>query len=357
METNFPRLHAALSRLVSTAALACAALGAAASLPVTAHAQVGMQRLQWNTTDAAGAPQALQALVWYPSPAQAGPQRFGPFAVEVAPGAPVTAGVHPLVLISHGTGGHEMGHAWLARQLAAEGFVVLSLRHPGDNYQDRSGVARPDYLAERPRQVSRALDALLADPQWAPRLDTQRIGAVGHSAGGHTVLALAGAQPDRVRLVNHCSPTGTGLQTDAAMCALAGFSTERPAPVLTVGTSTLPSVREPRIRAVVAAAPLGQGVNLATLAADVRVPVWIETSRRDEVLAFPPHGGAVCAALPQAQCEVDDRAGHHALFQAGTGPMGAPGLDPAWNPNGFDRAAWQVPAGQRIVAFLKAQLK
>jgi predicted dienelactone hydrolase len=344
-----------LTRLLASAALAAAAWALSAT---PAAAQVGLQRAEWTVpAGEAAAPQALQALLWYPSPAVATPQRFGPYQVAVAPGAPATPGAHPLVLLSHGTGGHEMGHAWLARRLAEQGFVVLSLRHPGDHFQDRSGVARPDYLAERPRQLSRALDALLADPQWAPLVDAGRVAAVGHSAGGHTVLALAGGQPDRVRLVNHCSPAGRGLAEDAALCALAGFSAAKPAPVLAAGSAPLPSVRDPRVRAVVAVAPLGLGLDQGTLARDVAVPVLLEASRRDEVLAFAHHAGPLCAALPKARCVVDDTAGHHALFQAGTGPLGAPGLDPAWDPAGFDRAAWQAEAGPRIVAFLQDQLR
>lgn len=347
-------MHPNAPRRSLTARLGAAVLLAASLLPaLPAAAQVGLQRSAWAGADA-GVPEGV---IWYPSPAPATLQRFGPFQVAVTPGAPVAPGVLPLVLISHGTGGHEMGHAWLARQLAAEGYLVLSVRHPGDHFQDRSGVSRPDYLAERPRQLSRALDALLADPLWGPRVDTRRIAAVGHSAGGHTVLALAGGQPDRVRLVNHCSPAGAGLQGDAAMCRLGGFSPDKPAPVLPAGSAALPSVKDARIRAVVAMSPLGQGLDLDTLAARVDVPVLIQASRRDEVLAHAFHGGALCAALPRAQCVTGDQAGHFAFFQGATGPMGAPGLDPAWDPAGFDRAAWQAETGPRLLAFLTAQLR
>ena len=71
----------------------------------------------------------------------------------------------------------------------------------------RAGPGR--YFAERPRQASRVIGTLLADPQWRSRLangaDGQPlIGALGHSAGGYTVLALAGGKPVRSRLRTHC---------------------------------------------------------------------------------------------------------------------------------------------------------
>jgi predicted dienelactone hydrolase len=121
---------------------------------------------------------------------------FGPFAVNVATGPAPTPGRHPLVLLFHGAGGHELGESWLAERLAAAGYVVVALRHPGPNFQDRRLIGRAGFLTEPPRHVSRVLDQVLATPQWAALVDTSRIAAIGASIGGHTVLALAGGCPD-----------------------------------------------------------------------------------------------------------------------------------------------------------------
>ena len=57
--------------------------------------------------------------------------------------------------------------------------------------------------------MSRVIDALLSDPEWSPRIarDSRgaRVGAVGHSAGGYTVIALAGGMPELSRLAAHCN--------------------------------------------------------------------------------------------------------------------------------------------------------
>ena len=122
----------------------------------------------------------------------------------VAPGAPVSdARFKGLILISHGTGGTELNHHNLGTRLARDGYLVAALRHAGDNWQDRSLITSGRYFSERPLQISRVLDALLASPEWGPRIPTERIGAVGHSAGGYSVLALAGAQTDPQRSVQH----------------------------------------------------------------------------------------------------------------------------------------------------------
>ena len=320
-----------------------------------ASAQVGLQPLKWSLPQADGQPGEVPGMVWYPSAAPAQTLRFGPFEMHATLGAPATPGRHPLVLISHGTGGNELGHAWLAEKLAAEGYVVVALRHGGDNYQDRSGVGRADYFVQRPRQVSQVLDAVLADPRWAALIDARRIALVGHSAGGYTALALAGGQPDRAAVARHCSREGIGLRDDAAMCRLGGFTLDKPSPLPQGPAGELPVTRDPRVRAVLALAPLGQPLAPASLAA-VALPVMIDYSARDEVLAAGFHGGALCQAMPRAKCRRDNDAGHFAPFQPGTGPLGGPGLDPAFDPAGFDRAAWQAAAWPRWRDFLASAL-
>ena len=58
---------------------------------------------------------------------------------------------------------------------------------------------------QRPRQMRAVLNRLLADPELGRRIDPARIGAVGHSAGGYTVLALIGARADLRLLAQHCT--------------------------------------------------------------------------------------------------------------------------------------------------------
>lgn len=320
--------------------------------------------------------------MWYPTSVLATPQQVGPFTFQAALDAPVAPGRHPLVLVSHGTGSHELGHAWLGQSLSAAGYIVAALRHAGDDYEDRSAMVRTDYFERRPRQVSALLNALLSDPAWSAHIDTSKIAVIGHSAGGYTALALAGGVPDRERVVAHCGPEGIGLRDDAVMCALgrrqeasdgpADPSREaaegaRSAPMGAVqihGSASSPSnlappgpgVRDPRIRAVVAIAPLGVPLAPASLAG-LDTPVHIEYGRKDEVLAPKFHAEALCRAMPRATCVVDDAAGHFASFQAATGPLVSDAGDPSRDPAGFDRVGWQTQAQRRIQRFLAQALR
>ncbi len=322
-----------------------AALVTAALLPCFASAQVGVQRL-----DGVDPAAAVLALVWYPTATPSQPQRMGPFALQVAVDAPPSEGRRPLLLVSHGTGGHELGHAWLAQGMAERGWLVLTLRQTADHFQDRSGITRADFFEQRARQLSRVLDQLLADARWRDRIDTTRIAAFGHSAGGHSVLALVGARSDPARVMAWCSPGGVGLVDDAVMCSLGGRrDTESAA---TMQRAAPADLSDRRITAAVVATPLVVPLQPASLQA-LRVPVWVEAAGRDEVLAARHHALTLCG-LPRVHCQVDAGAGHFASFQAGTGPLPANGIDPAFDPPGFDRPAWQRAALVRIAGFLEA---
>ena len=161
-------------------------------LAAPAHAQ----HAGYRTLTIAGDVSTTVAL-FYPTAVADRVLPMGPWQPVVAPGAPASeTPLKGLILISHGTGGTELNHHNLGTRLARDGYLVAAVRHAGDNWQDRSLVTSGRYFSERPRQLSRVLDALLSSPEWGSRIPADRIGAVGHSAGGYSVLALAGAQAE-----------------------------------------------------------------------------------------------------------------------------------------------------------------
>ena len=95
-------------------------------------------------------------------------------------------------------------------------LAVVAPEHAGDNWRDGRYSGTSANWRRRPRQLSAALDHLLGDREFGPRIDAGRIGAIGHSAGGYSVLALIGGRADTSVLAGHCT---RNRQQDREFCA------------------------------------------------------------------------------------------------------------------------------------------
>lgn len=95
----------------------------------------------------------------------------------------------PLVLLSHGTGGHALELAWLAEALLATGFAVAAVEHHGCNLMDGNLPEGFGFAWERPVDLSFVLDSIEG-------YDEQRIGVAGYSGGAYAAAALLGARLD-----------------------------------------------------------------------------------------------------------------------------------------------------------------
>ncbi len=154
-----------------------------------ADAAVGFQHFSIN--DPQGPP--IEVGVWYPTNAAPKLDAVETDQQLVARDAPVEGAGLPLVVISHGHGGSYVGHLDTATALADAGFVVAALTHNGDSWRDQSS---PTAMWERPRQLKLLTDYMLGEWRDHGRVDSNRVGAFGFSAGGFTVLAAAGGEPD-----------------------------------------------------------------------------------------------------------------------------------------------------------------
>jgi len=326
-----------------------ASLASLATLLVAAHAHA--YEAGWQQIQAAGATPAAPTTtvaLYYPTMATPRVIPMGPFTLDAAIGGKPVDKVKALILLSHGIAGSELGHSALAQALARNGYLVAALRHPGDNWQDRSLIEKsPErYFDERPRQASRVIDAILADPAWKDRIaaDSQgpRVGALGHSAGGYTVLALAGAQPDLARLRKHCMEEAS---TDPIFCGVG-----RLGPVTPPLPAATPSLKDERVRAIVAMAPAGVLLTAESLAT-VRSATLIYEAELDRFLVPRFHAQWVASHLPTPNLHRVPNAWHFAFMDSPSMPIASPDGDIAANPPGFDRSAFQKRLAIDITAF------
>lgn len=276
----------------------------------------------------------LRVTVWYPArkgsaareiaigPPDAPLFRVGAFA-EDAPFADDAAGrKRPAILLSHGFGGSARMMGWFAAPLAEAGYVVIGVDHPGNNGIDRMTVPGAILWWERAEDLKRALEAVAADPQLGPHIDTGNVGASGFSAGGFTALALAGARFDRQRLLDFChAHPDDGVCRPQIEFAITEDdmrkALQRPeVAALEAGAGADHSLAS--VKAVFAMAPaLVQAFTPDSLAA-IDVPVRIVSGEADAVAALDSNARAAAAAIPGARLNALPKVGHYAFLSTCT---------------------------------------
>ncbi|PWU50681.1 chlorophyllase, partial [Micromonospora globispora] len=171
---------------------------------------VGVRQLKLNRDG----DRPLPVTVWYPARGEADgtPER----SVAAATGR------FPVVMFSHGLGARPEDYQLLLSRWASAGFVVAAPKFP---HTGQGGDGNVLDVLNQPADVSYALTQVLAldtkagDPLRG-RLDTERVAAAGHSAGGVTTIGLFTAGRDE-RLDAGIVFAGTGLGVGTAFAGAA----------------------------------------------------------------------------------------------------------------------------------------
>lgn len=144
----------------------------------------------------------------------------------------------PLVVFSHGFGGHRRQSTFLCTHLASHGYVVAAVDHRGNTIADvaakmsRKRTVQPSnkgqesddrrsraangfrqIMEHRPADFSFLISELLAGSAagLSSMIDAGRIGAAGHSFGGWTILTATASDP-RIRALLALAPAGGRTQ-------------------------------------------------------------------------------------------------------------------------------------------------
>ncbi len=309
--------------------------------PVAADMLPGYDRFDL-TTDHRARPVA--ASIWYPAanPTYRAPVGDGPIFDPTFAfiGPAIAEGEHPLVLLSHGSGGNADSLGWLTSGLVANGAMILAVNHPGSTSGDSSPRRSVD-LEARANDLTAALDMILADPAFAPFINADRIGVVGFSLGGATALGLAGVRFDGAVQDANCS-TGP----EAADCVFFRLGGVRFADY----TGFEADARDPRIsRAVIVDPGFGGAVDPETLQGALAGITFINLGDADRLGAADvgPNGNDLVNRLPDASY-VEIAPANHFTFLGTCKPRAAALLeeeqdDPiCTDPEGTNRAAVHV---------------
>ena len=139
----------------------------------------------------------------------------------------------PVLLFSHGLGGSPISSDYIdaLKIFASQGYVAIAPFHGDsritnvrlDSFDDlvQAILNFSNYTAMqaiRPQTLRAALDAVLADPSYAARIDPDRIGGFGGSLGGESLLLMRGA-----RLTISPGLSSKAIMNDTRLKAAVGY--------------------------------------------------------------------------------------------------------------------------------------
>jgi predicted dienelactone hydrolase len=268
------------------------------STPSLIYAAPGQHAVGYRVFTTTGAQkQPLTLRAWYPTSAPGdehaaaitytAPNKFDE---QILPGKEITAAggallnaqpeqtarPYPLVVFSHGYALSPIVYSALVEHYASQGYIVLAPEHNETFDQSLMGFWKA--LIDRPDDIHRAIDyAELLNKPGAPMaglIDMKNIAVVGHSYGGYTALAAAGARFDFSAYKSRCAALtgddplnfycGPVISKESDMATRAGLPT--------VPSGLWPSFGDPRVKAVISMAGDAYPFDQRGLA-ELKVPV------------------------------------------------------------------------------------
>jgi predicted dienelactone hydrolase len=280
----------------------------------------------------------FDALIAYPTAAAEVLLQVGPFTIAASRNAPIASGARfPLVLFSHGNGrsaGTSLVHRDLLASLAREGFIVVAPFHPG--------TERP--LIDRPRQVRKAVDAMLADARFSTRADPARVSMIGFSFGGAVALIVAGALADPAHLSAYCRDHAD----DPRACA--GVPTDGSS----ANAPRLKSAEAIPLKALVLMEPFGALFDRDGLTA-VDLPTLLYRSLHSDLNA-DGNALALASALPRPPQQVVVPGGHFVFVDPCPPSLEAEAPQVCKDAPGIDRGAIHQRLKREIGEFLRRNM-
>lgn len=336
---------------------------------------VDASRPDWRTRG----PRPLATVIWYPTLASApvgqlplskemaryfGDPDSGRFftPIPVAFRGPLQDGQRrPLVLLSHGSTGLGLSLEWLAVNLAAHGYIVAAVNHHGNTIAEGGLLAQGFGLPwERADDLHAVLDDLLNDPEFGPVIDRTRIAAAGHSAGGETVIALAGGRYNRPALMAYCaSPASHGDGTCEPRAAvkesiadIERLSQEDPAVAASLKRAHAYH-GDTRVRAIFAMAPAMGPAFARDDLKSVTVPVDIVVGTDDDTAPMRANARRYATLIRGAHLEVLPGV-RHLTFSSQCTAQGIAQLEGCRDGPGVDRTMVQQHVADAAFAFFES---
>jgi predicted dienelactone hydrolase len=207
------------------------------------------------------------------------------FYVDVYKPQKLRSGKTPVVIFSHGLASRPEDFAKRAQHLVSYGYVVAIPQHPGSDTKQAEallkGYSREIFdlkeFINRPKDISYAIDELERRNQseFQGQLDLESVGVAGHSFGGYTALAVAGAEINFDNLEKDCKRQFGGLDTSLLLQCRA----------LALPRQTY-SFRDRRVSAVFTENPVNSSIFGPAGLSKIEIPVFIAGGNYDPATPF-----------------------------------------------------------------------
>ena len=290
--------------------------------------------------------------VWYPSPSTGSetPHDYGLGAGRVVEGAPAVDEAMPVIVLSHGAFGSARNYAWLAEPLARNGYLVCGVSHFGESPVYGVETIDPSVVLEPSDRVidcTFALDHVLDGSVLPGVVDPSRIGAIGHSSGGATVIALVGGVFDPAAMARYCASEEASRDRG---CAYGRATAGSSAPIAD-------SRVDPRVRAIVALDPaLGPGFEVSSLEG-ISIPVHVVAAVDNDFLPVDAHAGRYARSIPGCGLtRLSAGEGHFVYLNECRSDLEANGVPLCRDRAGVDRGAVHASLEPLIRAFFDSNL-
>jgi predicted dienelactone hydrolase len=189
-------------------------------------------------------------------------------------------GKTPVVIFSHGLASRPEDFATALEHLASYGFVIAAPQHPGSDTLYLKGMLAGYYrnifdaneFINRPQDISFVIDELERRnaTEFGGQLNLKNVGLAGHSFGGYTAIAIAGAQIDFEHLEADCKRPYFGLNIAILLECRA---LELPRKVY--------DFRDPRVTAVFAANPVNRSIFGPKGLGKITIPILLGSGSYD----------------------------------------------------------------------------
>jgi predicted dienelactone hydrolase len=262
---------------------------------------------------------------------------------------------HRVAIISHGAFGSPREMNWLGYALASQGWVVAGVAHFGESWVygaeniDPSSAMR---FWQRPQDVSFAIDSLSEEGLFNTPLKTDKVIMLGHSSGGFTSLAMAGANLEAGKSEAYCV---SEKAKDDKGCDYGQQSKRKPMSEEMLKKIGLlqEQMRDERVVAVIALDPaLGHAVSEQSLES-IKVPALVLGSVENDFLPYAAHSKYYADHIQSANLVgIEQGAGHFVYIDKCDSDREVKGVSLCKDREGVDRKAIQKQILEYVFGFI-----